>query len=305
MTPDVHTIKEHFIDVGDGHTLYVHDWGNPDATPIFFLHGGPGSSSKDGRKNLFDPSKQRVIFHDQRGCGRSTPYGSRDNNTTQHLIADISKIADTLEIQQFILNGMSWGSTLALTYAIENPHRVAAIVTGGVFLAMRSDIDWIDNGDVKTFYPELWQELLDSTPESERQHSVAYHQKRALFGTAEAQKESSFVYGRFEYGMGTLDDRPAQLDYETYDPASAQIEIHYLQNNCFIPEGYILDNAAKLTMPIYIIQGRYDMVCPPISAYSLHQKLENSELYFTLEGHIPGHEGWNLTRSLLKRVTRK
>ncbi len=151
MQHDMYTNQELMIDVGDGHTLYVLDWGNKDAkVPFIFLHGGPGSSVKDKHKASFDPARQRVIFFDQRGCGRSTPLGSVENNTTEKLIADISTIAVSLQIPKFIVHGTSWGSTLALAYAIKHPERVSALVIGGVFTASQVETDWLSRQTGRT-----------------------------------------------------------------------------------------------------------------------------------------------------------
>lgn len=133
MNKDHYLISEKMLDVGDGHSLYIHEWGNANAsTPIIFLHGGPGSHVRNSHKRVFDPTIHRVIFFDQRGSGKSTPYGSLENNTTDKLIEDISKIADSFGIKNFILRGNSWGSTLALAYALAHPERVHSLVLGGI-----------------------------------------------------------------------------------------------------------------------------------------------------------------------------
>ena len=144
MNKDPYIISENMFDVGDGHRLYVQEWGNPDAsTTTIFLHGGPGGQIRDKHKGAFDPKTQHVIFFDQRGCGRSTPYGSLENNDTNKLIEDISKIADAFNIKTFVLHGSSWGSTLALAYALAHPERVYALVIGGIFTGSKAEIDWI------------------------------------------------------------------------------------------------------------------------------------------------------------------
>jgi proline iminopeptidase len=299
MNKDQFVISEKMLDVGDGHTLYIQEWGNPDtSTPIIFLHGGPGSQVKDKHKGAFDPKTQRVIFFDQRGCGKSTPYGSLENNTTDKLIEDITKIADAFSAKTFVLHGSSWGSTLALAYALKYPERVHALVIGGVFTGSKAEADWIDKGQFKTFFPDVWQAYLDRTPAEHHSDPSKYHFDKAVNGTADEQKLSGYAYDCLEGGVIQLNDRHEAEDFEEYDPAGIRLEMHYLSNGCFLPDRHILNNADKLNMPVHIVQGRYDMVCPPHTAYELHAKLPNSKLYWTLSGHKHEHEGENIFRSI-------
>lgn len=287
------------LDVGDGHTLYVQEWGNPKVSvPIIFLHGGPGSQVKDKYKGRFNPQTQRVIFFDQRGCGKSTPYGSLENNTTDELIEDITKIANACNAKTFVIHGCSWGSTLALAYALKYPDRVHALVIGGVFTGSKTELNWLDKGQFKTFYPDVWQAYLDKTPTAHHSDPSKYHFDKVINGTADEQKLSGYAYDCLEAGVIQLNDRHEAEDFETYDPAGIKMEMHYMSNGCFMPERHILNNAEKLTMPVYIVQGRYDMVCPPQTAYELHSKLPNSKLYWTLSGHKHEHEGENIFRSI-------
>lgn len=306
MTPDTFTNQELHLDVGDGHTLYVYDWGNSKARyPIVYLHGGPGGSVDDKKKYLFNPKLQRVIFFDQRGSGASTPIGSLEHNTTQDLIGDITKIADTLQIDTFILHGTSWGSTLALAYALEQPNRVHALVIGGIFTGSSQEIEWQDKGACKLFYPDVWEAYLSRTPEKHWSNPSAYHHERILNGTVEERKESGYAFENLESGLAFLDDRPRPISFDEYDPTSIRIEVHYLHNQCFLPERHILHNASSLEMPVYTVQGRYDMVCPPVTAHELAASIPNSELYWTVAGHVTEHETWNLFKSLLLRASQE
>ncbi len=301
MNPDEFTNQELMLDVGDGHQLYVHDWGNPKAkTPIVFLHGGPGSGCKDKHKLTFDPGIHRVIFHDQRGCGKSTPYGSLEHNTTNELVEDIEKIAKKLKLQKFILTGGSWGSTLALMYALKHPERVEQLVIRGVFTAQKSEIDWLDHGYFKLFYPELWQRYEESVPKTHRKDPTAYHAKHILGDDQSKLIESAKAYGELESSIMSIDDRPhlqAAPD-EEYDPTFVKLEVNYMQNRCFIPEGYIMKNAHKLTMPVWIVQGRFDMVCPPATAYELHQRIKGSQLLWAMAGHGNDRSTYDIVRTL-------
>ncbi|MDR2063828.1 MAG: alpha/beta fold hydrolase [Candidatus Nomurabacteria bacterium] len=290
MNKDDFTNQELVLDVGDGHKLYVVDWGNKNArTPIIYLHGGPGGSVKNHSKNVFNPSTQRVIFFDQRGCGKSTPCGVRVNNTTEDLSSDITKIAKKLKIDKFYLHGYSWGSTLALYYAITQPEKLAGIVIGGVFSGSQKEIlDMHENA--KIFYPDVWDKVLSDTPAEYRSDPAAYHLGKALNGTKSEQKKSTYVMDYMESSLCNFDDRIAPDNFDEYDPLGMQIELHYLANNCFMPDNFILDNAAKIKVPVYIVQGRFDMVCPPNFAHKISKVIPHAKLYWTTSNHKPEHE---------------
>lgn len=304
MTPDKYTIKESYLEVGDGHTLYIHDWGNKSAEkPIIFLHGGPGSNVRDKFKALFNPTKQRVIFFDQRGCGKSTPYGEITNNTTDKLINDIELIAENLNLEKFIINGGSWGSCLALAYTIARPKRVIGLVLNGIFTGSKSEINWLNRGDFKLFYPEVWDKYLNNTPKEHQSNPTDYHIKQIKSKNKDDVLKSAYVFDCLESAVMNLDDRFEPDDIKTYDPAGAIIEITYLENNCFMPDRYIIDNVHKITAPVWLVQGRYDMICPPITAYEIHSKLPNSKIFWTISGHGIVHENWNIMRTILSEIT--
>jgi proline iminopeptidase len=291
MTEDQYTNQLFMLPVGGGHELWVHDWGNPDAkTPLFFLHGGPGSHCKDKHKFPFDPTTQRVIFHDQRGSGQSLPAGKLGHNTTQELAADITRIADRLGIKQFIITGASWGSTLALYYAVMNPERVSAVVVSGIWFASEAEDAYMNGGGWRTHFPDLWDWYLSTVPEEYRQDPSAYHFAQALGDDPEKAAKSARIFGDMEAGLISLDDRHAPTPAEDYDPAGSLIEMHYMAEHCFMPDRYLLDNAHKLTMPVHIVQGRYDFVCPPANAYELHTAVPHSTLTWVTSGHASEHE---------------
>lgn len=299
MTPDEHTIQETFLDVGDGHELYIQDWGNPKATaPIIFLHGGPGTGCSDKYRASFDPQVNRVIFFDQRGAGRSLPYGSLEHNTTPDLVHDITKIADHLKLKTFVLWGGSWGSTLALAYTVAHPARVQALVLNGIFTGSQAEIDWLDKGHFRTFYPESWERFLQATPKAHHADPMAYHYSRILGDDPETALQSAYVCETLEGSVLSLDDRYTPQDPLGFDPVNARLEAHYLHNRCFLPDEYIMHNAAKLTMPVWLVQGRYDMVCPPAAAYRLHQELPDSRLISVLGGHRVEREGHSVLRTI-------
>lgn len=286
MQPDKNTISEFFVDTGDGHEIYVQDWGKKDAkTPILFLHGGPGAACDDGHKQYFDPSLQRVIFHDQRGCGNSKYTDQLKANTTQKLIQDINKIADKLGLQQFIIVGGSWGSCLALAYALQYPENVNSMVLRGIFTGSHKEIDWLDQGKFRHIFPDVWDTYLAATPVEYHKDPSAYHFRMIEEGTPEQRKKSAYAYECMEYALMSLDDRFIAPVYETYEPAGITIEMHYLHNKCFLPDNHILNNAHNLSMPVWLVQGRYDMICAPSGAYNLSKVLPNGQLIWTVAGH--------------------
>ncbi len=305
MSPDKHTLQETFIEVGDGHTLYVQEWGSMSGMPIIALHGGPGSGTRNRHRQIFDPTKHKVIFFDQRGAGRSIPYGSLASNTTQKLIEDIEKIADHFELKNFTLVGSSWGSTLALAYAIEHPKRVKQMVLSSIFTGAQDEIDFAYQGGAKSHFPEAWETFLAVTPKSHHKDPGAYHFKRALGSDAVASKESAYALENLERALLSLDERFEPEPFEDYDPTSSLIESHYQASGCFMPDKHILRNAHKLTMPVWLIHGRYDMICAPRIAHELHKELPNSELIWTLSGHRAEREPWNILRSVLIQLAKE
>lgn len=304
MTPDKYTNEEFFLDTGDGHQIYVQDWGNKEVKiPIFLLHGGPGNGVYDNDKEKFDPLTQRVIFHDQRGSGKSLPTGSLEGNTSQLLVEDIEKIVQRLDLEKIILAGGSWGSTLALLYGITHPKRVVGMVIDGVFTSSQDEIDWLDKGKWATFFPDIWQEYQATVPDSYKDNPTKYHFEHAFSDDPETAKKSSYAYLSMELALLKLDQKYTPDPYDKFEPGGGKIEIHYLKNKCFLEEDYILRNAGKLQMPVYMIQGRYDMVCPPQAAFNLSQALPNGEIIWTINGHLKQHESKNILSLLLKKLS--
>lgn len=286
MKPDAFTIQETFLDVGDGHKLYVQEWGNSDSKKkCIFLHGGPGSGCFDNHKELFDPKTDRVLFFDQRGSGQSTPLGSIDNNTTQLLIDDIKLLAKRYGYDAFYLVGSSWGCTLALSYALAHPENVRGLILGGIFTGTKDEIEFLDKGMFRHFFPEVWESFVASVPDTNRNDPARYHANKVVNGTSHEIKKSAYAFSQLEGSVLKLDDRKNPIPFADFDPSSSRVEMYYMDNLCFLSEGYILQNANKLEMPIWLVQGRYDMLCPPITAHKLHNALPNSKLIMTIAGH--------------------
>lgn len=286
MTSDAFTIQEAMIAVSAKHSLYAQEWGNIEADTTFvFLHGGPGTGCKDSAKQLFNPLQHRVIFFDQRGAGRSLPHGSLQQNTTSQLVGDISRVADFFNVQQFVLIGGSWGSTLALCYAIQYPNRVQGMALRGIFLGTKDEVDFMEKGRCKEFFPDVWDAFLQRTPEPFQSNPMTFHEPRILGPNKQAQRESAFALDQLQTALSSLATPASQELDDTFDPAKVTIETYYTANNCFISDSYILSHASKLTIPTAIVQGRYDFVCPPKTAIALANTLPRATLKLTAAGH--------------------
>lgn len=300
MLPDAYTIQENFLTVGDGHQIYTQEWGNAKAkTTMLFVHGGPGSQSQDKHKSNFNPEQHRVIFFDQRGCGKSLPYGSLERNTTNDLIADMVKILAHYKAKKVVLVGGSWGAALSLAFAVAHPDKTEALVLHGIFTGSQKEIEWLDQGLFQTFYPDAWEAYLARTPKAHRNNPTAYHAKQMLGDDPEARATSGYAYDMLEGGVMKLDDRFTPQDPTDYDPLPIRMEMYYMANGCFMPDRHILNNAHSLTMPVWLVQGRYDMVCPPQTAYELDKKLPNSHLIWTISGHRAERHSVDVTKTIL------
>ena len=286
MQEDEYTISQEMIKVDETHTLYSQLWGNKDSKPIIVVNGGPGGASKDRYKGLYNPKNHLVLFFDQRGAGQSLPYGELKNNTTQQLADDITKLADHYGFDKFALLGGSWGSCLSLVYAIQNPDRVDELFLDGIFTGTKQEIDYVEYGGFKTHYPDNWQEYQNSVPEEFRSDPARYHHPRILEGSNEESKESAFAHSALESNLLSLDNLGSGDDFEVFDLVPDKILTQYMVNNCFLEDGYILSNANKIKARVNLIQGRYDMVCPPITAFELNEALPDSQLIWTVAGHV-------------------
>lgn len=293
---DEFTIASGHLDVGNGHKIWFEQWGNKQAKiPILTFHGGPGGEYKTKHKYMFNPKKYQVIGFDQRGCGNSLPYGSLQHNTTQDTLNDALKILNNLEINKVHLYAGSWGSTLSLLFAINNPKYIKSIILRGIFTATQAEIDWLDKGLFKNHYPEVWERFVASVPTEYQNYPAKYHYQvinnndtANLSATAQALQDLELPLLMFDW-RGFAPKIKQDLDHksesETFDPVPYKIYGHYLSNTCFLEPNYTINNAHKISAPLYIVQGRYDMVCPPITAYKLHKAVAHSQLYITLSSH--------------------
>lgn len=303
LYPPIHENRHFTLKVDNTHEIYVEECGDPDGVPIVFLHGGPGAGCEPYHRQLFNPEKYRIILFDQRGCGRSLPHASLENNTTQHLIADMEMIRKELGIDKWAVAGGSWGSTLALAYAETYPEKVLGLIVRGIFLATQKEIHWFYQEGASLVFPDYWQDFLHPIPENERDDLVkAYHQR--LTGDDEiARMGAAKAWSLWEARTATLLPHASILEHfgDPHNAMSiARIEAHYFVNNSFLEDDQLLKNAARLKdIPGFIIHGRYDMICLIQQAYDLDKAWQGSQLFVVQgAGHSAAEAG--ITVALIK-----
>lgn len=289
--PPIEPYAVHTLDVGDGHSVYVEECGNPAGIPVIFLHGGPGGGCKPYQRSFFDPARYRAVLFDQRGCGRSTPCGLLEANTTWHLLADMEAIRLRLGVDQWLLFAGSWGSVLALLYAQHHPQRVSGIVSRGTFLARQMDLDWYLKDGVNRIYPERWAELLEAMHVGPGADIIAAFQK-IMHGQDELAQRRAAKAWSFWGGQVALGAEFGTSDPEGHVPASvlhqARIELHYGLHRYFVEEGQVLRDCHLVPKrPVILVHGRRDLVCPVESAYALQKHLPFAELrVLPKAGHV-------------------
>ena len=289
LYPDFEPRETGMLDVGDGHRLYWELSGNPGGKPVVFLHGGPGGGSSPAHRRQFDPARYNILVFDQRGAGKSTPYARLEANTTVHLVGDIETLRAHFGVDQWMVFGGSWGSTLALAYAETHPERVTELVLRGVFLFDPHEVNWLyKKGGASSLYPEAWDDFVAPIAEQERGDLVAAYQ-RVLTGDDEAAKLiAAKAWSKWEAVTVTLLPS-AETEEHFTDPAVAiavaRIENHYMANHGWLEEGQLLRGAEKLRgIPGVIVQGRHDCCTPPAAAWALKQAWPEVELNIIPDG---------------------
>jgi proline iminopeptidase len=295
------------LDVGDGHELYWERCGTPGAKPVVFLHGGPGAGCSPDHRRQFDPARYDILLFDQRGCGRSTPHASLEANTTWHLVADIERLREMTGIERWMVYGGSWGSTLSLAYAQTHPERATELVLRGIFTFRRSELDWLYVYGASEVYPDKWQGFLAPIPEAERDDIVGAYQRRLTGDDPAVQLEAAKAWSKWEAETVTLLPDPHVLEEFTSDDfaiAIARIENHYMVHRGWLEEGQLLANASRLAgIPGVIVQGRYDMCTPPVTAWDLKQAWPEVELIIVPDGgHLFSEPG--VTDGLIRATDR-
>lgn len=263
----------------NGHHIHVEQCGNPDGRPVVVLHGGPGGGTSPVMRRFFDPAHWRVVLFDQRGCGRSRPQASVVANTTAHLISDIDAIRQALALPPAVLFGGSWGATLALAYAQARPEAVSALVLRGVFLGRQSELDWFYGGGAGRFWPDLWERFVAPIPADERGDLIAAYHRRLFCGDHATETRHAIPWLAWENALAGLDTPTNSHIPPSYARAFARLENHYFAHQCFLdPEQLLRDRHRIEHLPAVIVQGRYDMVCPPQSAWELARGWPGAEL---------------------------
>lgn len=290
---DPHTYKSGYLLVDDGHELYYEAFGNPELKSLLFIHGGPGSGFSEKLKNLFDPKKFNVIFYDQRGAGRSKPYLSLKENTTQNLIEDIKKLLDFLKIKSVVIIGPSWGATLGLLFAIQHPHYVSGMALMSIFLGTKKEAQRFVDGSVKDVHPEVWNRFASLVPENKRNDITAYYLDKMLHGSTDEKEKYFFSWALYDLSLSTGESAEEKLE-KTIRAMSYQslglLTAYYITNNFFLSEGYILNNLENLKeIPVFIIQSKSDIVTLSAVASNLHNHLPKSSLEL-IDGTHSGKE---------------
>ena len=295
MYPPVEPFARQMLDTGDGHKIYVEQSGRADGLPVVVFHGGPGGGCSPAMRRYFNPDIYRIVLFDQRGCGRSQPHASVENNTTWHLVEDIERIRISMGIDSWIVFGGSWGATLALIYGQTHPNRVRHLVLRGVFLMTQAELDWFYGGGAGRFWPETWARFQELIPEEERHDMIGAYHRRLFCGDRTQEVIHGKAWSSWENALATVrsnghgGESPAE-----YARAFARLENHYFINGGFLAEDNHILNRMELlrNVPGTIVQGRLDMICPPKGAYDLAQSWGNADLRMVpLAGHALSEPG--------------
>lgn len=281
LYPPIDPFDQRMLDVGDGHTVYVEQSGNPEGPAVVVLHGGPGGGCSPAMRRYFDPAHYRVVLFDQRGCGRSRPHASVKDNTTWHLVRDIEQIREELDIDEWAVFGGSWGATLALVYAQTHPEAVTHLILRGVFLATQSELDWFYGGGAGAFWPDTWERFTSLIPDDEHDDLIAAYHRRLFSGDLMEETKYARAWSSWEnalasvYSNGQGGETPGD-----YARAFARLENHYFMNSAFLNhDGQLLTDMPKIAhIPGFIVQGRYDMICPPRMAHALYRRWPGCDL---------------------------
>lgn len=305
LFPLVDPFDQRMLDVGDGHHIYMEQCGNPNGAPVVVLHGGPGGGCSPAMRRYFDPEQWRVILFDQRGCGRSRPHASVRSNTTWHLVADIERIRNTLGIERWAVFGGSWGATLGLIYAQTHPDRVGYLALRGVFLSMQRELDWFYGGGAGQFWPDQWGRFVAMIPEEERSDLIAAYNRRLFSGDLMIETRYARAWAAWENALASIEsDGGGGEGPADYARAFARLENHYFMNKGFLEvDGQILRDLHRIAhIPGTIVQGRYDMICPPLSAHRLVSGWPSGRLHMIkAAGHALSEPG--ISQELVRVMT--
>lgn len=295
LYPDIKPYARHKLPVDGLHELYIDESGAPHGIPVVFLHAGPGSGCEFNSRCFFSPAKYRIVLFDQRGAGRSTPHTETRDNTLAHLVADLERIRDFLQIERWLLFGGGWGATLALAYAEAHPEATLGLVARGVFLGRRQDIDWLCEAGASRFFPDHWEEFMKPVETLRRQTGeplscLAAYARLMAGGDELARMGSAKAWSVWEAHSACMHPHPRLVKHLSSGPralARCVIGTHYFQNDCFLAPNQLLENAGRLgDLPGIIVHGRFDCLSPLDNAYALARAWPGAQLYIVREaGH--------------------
>jgi len=291
LYPETPVRNTGMLDVGDGHQMYFEESGNLKGKPAVYVHGGPGGGSNPEQRRVFDSDKYRIILFDQRGCGKSTPAASLQNNTTWDLVADMEQLRQHLGIEQWQVCGGSWGSTLALAYAQTHAERVTELILRGIFTLRKAELDWYYQGGAASLFPDEWEKFVAPIPLDERGDMINAYYQHLTSDDESVRLEAARAWSIWEGSTINLLQRPEQIEHfghAAFAVAFARIECHYFVNKGFFEtDGWLIENVAPIRhLPIVIIQGRYDVCTPMTTAWDLHQALPEAEFHIVPDaGH--------------------
>lgn len=296
LYPEIEANSTGFLKVTELHTIAWERAGNPDGIPVIVIHGGPGGGSQPSYRRYFDPNKFDIIQFDQRGCGQSTPYAELEDNNTHASVSDLEMLRQYFGIEQWHVFGGSWGSTLALIYAQNHSERVLSLVLRGIFMCRKSELHWFYQDGASHIFPDAFDSYRDHIPLAEQHNLIEAYYSRLTNEDPEIRRAAAREWTRWEMATSRLFPDPEYLDKAEdldFAVAFARIECHYFINAIFVEESYILNNASKIgEIPMVIVQGRYDVVCPTRSAWELHKALPKSNLVIVPDsGHSMGEVG--------------
>jgi len=304
LYPSIQPYAHYYINVDNYHHLYTEEVGNPFGIPALFVHGGPGAGCSEDDRRYFDPNEYRIILFDQRGCGRSIPHADSNYNTTQDLINDIEHIRQYLEIEQWLVVGGSWGSTLSLAYAQSHPERVAGLILRSIFLSRQRDIDWLFQGyGANRVFPEYWQAFLHILNPSEIHQPLASYYQRLTSGDEVARMQAAKAWSAWEAACSSLYPNEHVMEKLTNPHTAlslAKLECYYFMHQCFLRENQLLEHIDRIRdIPGILIHGRYDMVTLLDNAWTLSQTWPQAELHIIREaGHAASEPG--ITDALIR-----
>lgn len=282
LYPAIEPYNSGYLMVSDNHELYYEECGNPQGKPAVLLHGGPGGGCSPSMRSFYNPDVYRIVLFDQRGCGRSRPHASLEDNTTWDLVRDIELLRKALQIERWQVFGGSWGSTLALAYAETHPEVVTELVIRGIFLGRRKEQDWIYVHGANQLYPTEWREFVAPIPEDERHDMAQAYYDRLMASDGADVQELARKWSVWEAKTSCLlpnDEIVRAMGSDRLSVAIARIECHYFVNDCFFEENQLLRDAGRLAdIPTVIVNGRYDVLCPPVSAWELSVAMPHAEL---------------------------